>query len=79
MAQDDERDVDLDEDEVDEDEEAQKWLDEHKDQIPPEIDDEIDNKNVFSLEDLADKEEEEAEEEDNNVLEDNCDYDDDDE
>ena len=64
--------------EKDEEEEAERWLEDHKDEIPPEIEDEIDNENVFSLEDLADKEEEEAEAEEESVLEDNYDSDDDD-
>ena len=61
--------------EKDEEEEAERWLEDHKDEIPPEIEDEIDNENVFSLEDLAEQEEAEAQAEEDSVLEDNYDSD----
>jgi len=48
------------------DEETQKWLDDHADEIPPEIEDEINGDDIVSLEELQEQEYEEEDSEDYN-------------
>lgn len=58
--------------------EVEKFWSEHGKDVPPEIEDEIDGKNVISLEELEDKQAEEEDADDQQIADDNYDSDPDD-